>query len=179
MSKSKWVEELKRQMAATDPAPLPSPQPIPAVVKPQVAHEVLATMFLLIAIVALGAFIYLALQYHTNKNVVPESQVQQMEQLDTAPMEQQPVKLDLRPDQGSEMLTNTVNGIVAKTKELEHRVWVLGVLNNNNFASLQQIAPNAEVVYIQSNWSVDKIPTRIRLTDEQKQILGNVPMDLQ
>ena len=172
MAKSEWVENLRMEI---EDAQVPTIPAVP-IKKPANNLNVWGVACLIVCTVVLGIAIGLALWQHACGAVAVEySQplpvaVDQQPQLQPSPPSDQPDWIALK---------NTVNSLTEREKALQHKVWMLGVLNNNNFAAVQQMCPNSDLGLVQGNWSVDRIPAKIQLTDDQKQLLGNVPMGSQ
>lgn len=70
-----------------------------------------------------------------------------------------------------EELVGVTNKVWNRTKWNSERMALLATVNNHNLVVIQNNYPKTELILLNSNWSINRMPNRITLTPEQKQFL--------
>jgi len=61
--------------------------------------------------------------------------------------------------------------ILEVTKGNIDKITLLGILQNNNSCVIKNNLPKSDLIFINSDWTIDKMPTAINLDDEDKNFL--------
>ena len=124
--------------------------------------EMVSTVFLLLCVVLLGVAMLFAWQHHASRAVATPLESGTIESKEFGTLDTSSVSGDL-------------GKLSAGLKDVQHKIWILGVVTNNNFRESLKYLPNAELICIQKDWSVDKVPSMVVLSEEEKQEIGNPP----
>lgn len=74
-------------------------------------------------------------------------------------------------DKKVELLTIGTQKIWERTKWNTDAVILLSIINNNNSFVLKNNYPKSELIFLNSDWTINKMPTAVQLDDEDKEFL--------
>ena len=67
--------------------------------------------------------------------------------------------------------TLKIVSIEDRINENRNMLNLIAVLHNENFASLRNATGTKDLIFLKPNWKIDRMPSHLDLTDEQKQVL--------
>jgi hypothetical protein len=147
---AKWLAELEQSLNS-------DPQPEQVQIKKSHKDEMLISFFLLSVIILFFIIGFMYYQYKHKSTVSATPSVEQLNQGESTP------SLVAIQDQ--------VRKIMERNRELNRKVWLLGVLHNENFAELNKLVPTVGFVKIRTDWTADRIPNNIPLSEEDRNAL--------
>lgn len=74
-------------------------------------------------------------------------------------------------DKKVELLTVGTQKIWERTKWNTDSLILLSIINNNNSFVLKNNYPKSELIFLNSDWTINKMPTAVQLDDEDKEFL--------
>lgn len=74
-------------------------------------------------------------------------------------------------DKKVELLTVGTQKIWERTKWNTDSLILLSIINNNNYFVLKNNYPKSELIFLNSDWTINKMPTAVQLDDEDKEFL--------
>jgi len=144
-----WYEEWKAEHPDDDDSfscPVPQPQPKSQVVKRSTPAYVLPIILAILALTAYAVFIYDDVKAHYWNNEDAISIVEQ--------------------------------GINSRYSDLSYRVNrntealnLMAILYNENFAAIRNATGIQNLIFLQPNWTIDRMPNQLNLSQEQQQLL--------
>ena len=172
-----WLSELKRELKSQSKSVVVKPMRYAA--EGQLESQIIRkktgnTTTSLLIIVALVLSIAISLAWV--KHVKASQQLREANATEVkydAPQEQ-PTQAISEPTAQMRSVEAKVDALVKRDKETQRKIWMLGVLHNNNFSEVSKYVPGSNPVKIQTDWIISGELTHVELTDEQTKTLTTV-----
>jgi hypothetical protein len=69
------------------------------------------------------------------------------------------------------MYEHLVRKVEKRSRWNSEMITLVSILNNHNLAVLKHGYPRSELIYLNGDWTIDRIPNRVNLNEEQKAFL--------
>lgn len=165
-----WVADLEQQIKGAFEQQKEIPQqviPAPLPVIPKTAPKDDKTNFMFIFIIIMFVGVFMAWKAKANNPSMTWSNINPISPA-TNSVEQ---RLELFKKQYNN-LDEATNKIWERTKWNSDHVTLLGILNNHNIVVLQQNHPKTELILLNKDWTINRLPDRVQLDAQDKEFLN-------
>jgi hypothetical protein len=133
---------------------------------PQPTHDNAVGLFLLACVVLLAAMFY---SHVRNQQSFQAEQLQQREQL---PQQQLPQENNrTQVDQRLDRLESGFKAVWDRSKWNSDKVTLLATIHNHNMVVIKNALPKSELILLNSDWTINRLPDRINLDQQDRQFL--------
>jgi hypothetical protein len=183
MSNDTWLEDLDKELSRVKvrkipvkkaPAPVqkqPVQKPI-VVVKKQKPKESILPIILFFLFLVLSVGLALTVRYKLTERSLAYAENNQTEQIDPEILPPPQPEPDLELRQKVDTLATLTEKIWEKVKVNSDRISLTGTLLNNNFSVNRNKLPTSKYIYINKNWTINKMPDQLRLDEQDKEFLN-------
>jgi hypothetical protein len=114
----------------------------------------------------------LTVRYKLTERSLAYAENNQTEQIDPEILPPPQPEPDLELRQKVDTLATLTEKIWEKVKVNSDRISLTGTLLNNNFSVNRNKLPTSKYIYINKNWTINKMPDQLRLDEQDKEFLN-------
>lgn len=178
MATEQWEIELRRQLGKE----IPRIENTPIIIEKKASSFISESLIMMFLLVVLGITLLFAYDYKTDGQIqkllyslfTPVMSAKQNE----SPIEPLPPKPDsqiesiiaLKEDIQKSKLT--LDGLSSQMRANEEKISLIGIVLNENFLVIRNNLPKDNMIFFNRDWTIDKMPKNITLTEEDKAYLN-------